>query len=122
MPSQARETSTTPHVRFGNVVRVGNVMELAAHDIVQTRVCGTASCVGDVTDFEHGLCSVCSRRSAIADHEMTFQLFRDRGRQWVRALHLPTRTHTRWREIREWHESIREELLAELRGVTQGSA
>lgn len=99
-----------------------SVTEISAHEIVQTRVCRTAACVGDVADRALGLCSECKRRATIAESEMTFEVFRDRGRCWVRALHMPTRTHTGWREIGEWADTIRAELLAELRGLVQGSA
>lgn len=96
-------------------------MEVSAHELVRTRVCRSWSCVGEVVNLELGLCSDCERRR-LDESEMTFEVLRDRRRCWVRALHLPTGQRTAWREVTVWAGTIRAELVAELRGLVQGSA
>jgi len=55
----------------------------------------------------------------VTEDEVTFEVFRSRRRQWVRALHLPSRRRTAWREIAEWASEIRDDLLRELRGLVE---
>lgn len=95
-------------------------MMVGAHDVVRTRLCATAGCVEEAVDLEHGLCDACGRARRVSETEITLEVFRDRGRCWIRALHLPSRRRTRWRELKEWSESVKSELVAELRGVLGG--
>jgi len=55
----------------------------------------------------------------VTEDEVTFEVFREKRRQWIRASHLPSRRRTAWREFTEWANELRAELLRELRGLVE---